>query len=203
MDIEFLKTLYFRELDRRVQLDSAPTPRVAILGIVGGVFTYHTDRLTLTDEWATLLFLSSAASAVIFSTLSVVWIIRSYVGYTWAYLPFADQLANHYETLVEYHEAYASETAEPERLFENHLRQRLVEATTQNASNNNQRSELIYRASLFLSVAVVFALLAGVPLLSNRSPKCSDRREAKCLNPKPLPRQSRRRRLLLRLRMFR
>jgi hypothetical protein len=167
MDLELLKTLYFRELDRRVQLDAAPTPRVAILGIVGGVFTYYTDRLRFTNIPSTWLFLALAVGAIIFSSLSIAWIIRSYVGYTWAYLPFADQLASHYQTLVAYHEEYASETAEPERIFENHLRQRLVEATTQNASNNNQRSELIYRASLFLSVAIVFALLAGLPLLSH------------------------------------
>jgi hypothetical protein len=167
MDVEFLKTLYFRELDRRAQLDAAPTPRVAILGIVGGVFTYYTDRLDLTSILFTGFFLACAAGAIVFSTLSIFWIIRSYVGYTWAYLPFPDQLVNHYEALVEYHEEYATETADPERLFTNHLRQRLVEATTQNASNNNQRSELIYRASLFLSVAVVFALVAGVPLLSS------------------------------------
>lgn len=167
MDIEFLKTLYFRELDRRAQLDGAPTPRVAILGVVGGVFTYYSERLELSHPFFTWFFLGCAAGAIVFSALSIIWIIRSYVGYTWAYLPYVDQLASHYQTLVAYHEEYATETAEPDRLFANHLRQRLVEATTQNTSNNNQRSELVYGASLFLSVAVVFALLAGLPLLSN------------------------------------
>jgi len=35
MDLELLKTLYFRELDRRFLLDAAPTPRIAILGVIG------------------------------------------------------------------------------------------------------------------------------------------------------------------------
>lgn len=167
MDLELLKTLYFRELDRRFLLDTAPTPRIAILGVVGGVFTYYAERLHLTNGLATWLFLACAAGAIVFASLSVAWIIRSYVGYTWAYLPFANELAAHFGRLAGYHDEYTSESADPQRTFENHLRGLLVETTTRNASNNNQRSELIARASLFLSMAVVFALLAGLPLLSH------------------------------------
>lgn len=167
MDLELLKTLYFRELDRRFLLDAASTPRVAILGVVGGVFTYYAQRLHLTNELATWLFLACAAGAILFASLSIIWIIRSFVGYTWAYLPFVDELAAHQERLVGYHDEYATESADPQRIFENHLRKLLVETTTRNAANNHQRSELISNASTFLSIAVIFALLAGLPLLSH------------------------------------
>ena len=166
MDLDLAKTLYFRELDRRSELDGAPTFRVAILALLGGVFSYYTQHFSPARDLMSGLFLLSAAGTVAFAALAVVWIIRSYSGYTWAYLPFADQLQEHYESLVAYHAEYPSETQTAESLFSDHLRQRLIEAASRNASNNNQRSELIYRASFFLSVAVVFSLVAGLPVLS-------------------------------------
>ena len=133
---------------------------------MGGVFSYYTQHFVPSRDAMSALFLLSAAGAVLFAALAVVWIIRSYSGYSWAYLPFADQLEEHYESLVAYHAEYPSETQTAETLFSDHLRQRLIEAASRNASNNNERSELIYRASLFLLLAVVFSLVAGLPVLS-------------------------------------
>ena len=166
MDLEFAKLLYFRELDRRAELDSAPTFRVAILALLGGVFSFYMQHFQPASNVLSILFLASAAATVFFSVLSVIWIIRSYSGYVWAYLPLPEQLATHYEELVEYHSRYPSETNTAETLFATHLRQQFIEAASRNARNNNRRSEFIYRASLFLSVAVVFSLLAGLPVLS-------------------------------------
>jgi hypothetical protein len=167
MDLEFARTLYFREMDRRAHLDGAPTSRVAILGIIGGVFTYYSERLRFAGDPMKWFFIVCVAGAVLFSTLSIVWIIRSYFGYRWAYLPLPDELSAHYQSLVARCAENGFETADPDDLFKRHLQQRLIEASAQNTSSNHQRSELLYRGSFFLSVAVVFALLAGVPLLSS------------------------------------
>jgi hypothetical protein len=166
MDLELAKTLYFRELDRRAELDGAPTLRVAVLALLGGVYSYYIQHFQANAGWMSLLFVAGAGGALLFSVLAVAWIIRSYVGYAWAYLPFAQQLEAHFEELAEYHAQFGAEARTAEEMFETQLRQRLIEAATRNASNNNRRSELMVRASFFLSVAVVFSLISGVPLLS-------------------------------------
>ena len=164
VDLDLAKALYFRELDRRTELDGTPTMRVAILALLGGLFSYYSQRFVVECDLPSVVFIIGTAGAIFFAVVAVIWIIRSYVGFTWAYLPFPDQLESHFQALVEYQAQYAFETA-PEVLFAAHLRQRLIEAASQNASNNNQRAELIYRASLFLSIAVIFSLVAGAPVL--------------------------------------
>jgi hypothetical protein len=164
VDLDLAKALYFRELDRRTELDGAPTMRVAILALLGGLFSYYSQRFIVERDLSSVVFIIGTAGTIFFAVVAVIWIIRSYVGFTWAYLPFPDQLESHFQALIEYQAQYAFETA-PEVLFTAHLRQRLIEAASQNASNNNQRAELIYRASLFLSIAVIFSLVAGAPVL--------------------------------------
>ncbi|HEV7768840.1 MAG TPA: hypothetical protein VGQ76_27855, partial [Thermoanaerobaculia bacterium] len=151
MDLEFARTLYFREVDRRAHLDSAPTSRVAILGIVGGVFTYYSERLRFAGDPMTWFFIVCVAGAVFFSVLSIVWIIRSYFGYRWQYLPLPDELSAHFQSLMARHEEDRFESADPDELFERDLRHRLIQAATRNTLSNNQRSELLHRGSLFLS----------------------------------------------------
>jgi hypothetical protein len=164
VDLDLAKTLYFRELDRRTELDGAPTMRIAILTLLGGLFSYYSQRFIIQHDLPSVVFVVATAGTVCFAVAAVVWIIRSYVGFTWSYLPFPDQLESHFQALVEYQSLYSFDTS-PEQLFQTHLRQRLIEAASQNASNNNQRAELIYRASLFISIAVIFSLAAGAPVL--------------------------------------
>jgi hypothetical protein len=103
MDLELAKTLYFRELDRRQELDSAPTFRVGVLALVAGVFSYYAEHFTITDNASSWFFLGCSAGALVSGALAIVWVIRSYTGFVWAYLPFADQLKAHYDSLLEYH----------------------------------------------------------------------------------------------------
>lgn len=166
MDLDLAKTLYFRELDRRAELDGAPTLRVAVLALLGGVYSYYIQHFRPGADGMSLLFVVGAAGALLFALLAVAWIIRSYVGYAWRYLPFAKQLEASYEEIREYCTQFGPETMAPEEMFETHLRRELIEAATRNASNNDQRSELMVRSSLFLSGAVVCSLISGVPLLS-------------------------------------
>jgi hypothetical protein len=165
MDLEFLKTLYFRELERRAQLDSAPTFRVAVLALIGTVMSYYLQRFTLANTLGSWLFILCAGGVIFFSTLSIVWIVRIYVGFDWEYLPTAKELRNYERALFEYHAQYGIDGQTPSALFNSHLEKLLVSAATRNTSNNNTRSEWLYRASLFLSCAVVGTLLAGAPVL--------------------------------------
>ncbi|MGZ5442973.1 MAG: hypothetical protein ACXW5U_13045 [Thermoanaerobaculia bacterium] len=163
MDLEFAKTLHFRELDRRVELDQAATYRVAIVGVVGGVFTYYSDKLPLNASlhW---LFVICAAAALVFSTLAIIWLVRSFVGYNWKYSAYPSELLAHYRELVSYVQQYAITTPVSD-LFNEQVRDRLVAAATVNMQNNNLRAALLYRASLFIVSAVVATLIGGIPLV--------------------------------------
>ena len=49
--------------------------------------------------------------------------------------------------------------------FENYLKDCYIQAASRNMRNNNTRSELLYRGSFFIALAVLLTLLAGIPVL--------------------------------------
>jgi hypothetical protein len=159
------ETFYFKELDRRRDTDSAPTFRVAALALLGGVFSFYLRSFAIDGGLGAWLFLFSAAAVVVFSTLAVIWIVRLFVGFSWGYVPCPDQLESHYGELLAYHEKFTLDSGTPDEAFDQYLRRCFVEAASKNMRNNNDRSELLYRASFFLALAVFFTLIAGIPVL--------------------------------------
>lgn len=73
MDFDFLKELYFHELDRRDRLDQAPTLRVAVLALGAGLFTYYLDLYELQGDVLGGIFLFAGFGAVISGLLTIVW----------------------------------------------------------------------------------------------------------------------------------
>lgn len=106
--------------------------------------------------------------------MTVIWIIRSYLGYTYSYLPYASELKSYWRDLQGYREEYMLEESASRLLFQEALEERLVEAVTHNSFNNNSRSELLYGASRFLAAYVVFALLAGLPVVAGGVARMAD-----------------------------
>src|SRR5947207_2770401 len=99
MTLDFAQALYFRELDRRFQLDSAPTTRVAAIGLIAGTFSFYGSRYTPEGAVLPWIFLASIAGAMIFGTLAIAWIVRCYAGYEWSYLANPQNLLDHYAQL--------------------------------------------------------------------------------------------------------
>ena len=110
-------------------------------------------------------FLLFTTVAAIFVVLSIIWIVRSFIGFKWSYMPYPSHLLEHFEALLEYDRQYGFDQGGPDQTFEDQLRRSLIQAATDNTYNNNSRSELIYAATRFLVIAVGSTLLAGVPII--------------------------------------
>ena len=165
MTLEFAQTLYFREIDRRFQLDAAPTVRVAALGLLGAIFSFYIGRYQPSGRFLPWLFLICVAGALVSGALAVIWIVRSYAGFIWQYLPSAARLIAHYHDLEIAANRAPAGTLDAKQVFETGLIEHLAAAAAHNARNNNIRSELLYYASSFIASAVAFTFLAGVPVL--------------------------------------
>ncbi len=164
MDVKRAETFYFKELERRRDLDAAPTLRIAALALLGGVFSFYVKVFDLNGGIWSSMFLVCAAVVIVFASLAVIWIMRLFVGYSWGYMPCPDDLGAYFDTLVEYHDKYhPKKTAN--QMFEAHLRGLFIQAASLNMRNNNARSELLYRASFFLTIAVLLTLISGIPVL--------------------------------------
>lgn len=162
MDFQLAKELHFRELDRRDELSRAPTLRIGVLTVLGGVYSYLFDSFEFSGSMASWIFIGCAATSAIFALLSIIWIIRSYMGYWWEYLPYPSQLLDYFSELRRYDAEHGLDDSTPERQFDETIRTSFVQAATKNMVNNNARASLLYSASLFLAIAVIAALLAGL-----------------------------------------
>lgn len=164
MKLDLAKELYFRELDRRAQLDSAPTFNVVVLTLLTALFSYYASAYENRGLSSSLIFLGCLSGATVCSVGAIVYILRSYVGFVWSYLPYPRTLLEHHQALKAYHAEHGLDSGTPDDVFEDFLRERLVSAATENAANNNARSELQYAARRFIVVSVILAIVAGLPL---------------------------------------
>jgi hypothetical protein len=163
--LELAQSLYFRELDRRVQLDGAPTIRVGALGLIAGIFSFYIDRYTPNGLFLPWMFLFCLAGTLVCSVLAAIWIIRSYAGYTWQYIATPDKLLAFYRDIQARADRGALQGAEPVAVFEEGMTKKLIMSAAHNARNNNARSELLYYSSIFIAWAVLFTFIAGIAVL--------------------------------------
>ena len=163
MDIEFAKMLYFRELDRRSQLDPGSNFRVGVLALLAGVYVYYLNTYTMSNLWCGVLFVLCAIISALFALLAIISIIRVYVGFQWSYLPYPEQMLRYHQDLQAYQADYGESSPDA---FSEYLLLALIESATTNMANNNSRSEHMYAASRALSIAVVSTMLAGIPVIT-------------------------------------
>ena len=163
MDLEFTKTLYFRELDRRAQVDSGSSFRIGVLALLAGVFVYYLNTYTMSNFWCGAFFVLCATTSALFAFLAIISIIRVYVGFQWSYLPYPGQMLQYHQALQAYQAHYGESSPDA---FSEYLLHALIESATANMINNNSRSEHLYAASRSLSIAVVSTMLAGIPVIT-------------------------------------
>jgi hypothetical protein len=147
-----------------VARSSTPRRRSASLAVLGSIVSFYIEKYRPTLPFLEALFVVGIAGASVFAVLSVVWLIRSYVGYVWRLLPPATELERFFEQLKAYDAQYGLGVGTPTSHFEAHLLSLLVDAATRNSKGNNQRSHITATATVYLVVATVFTLLAGLPL---------------------------------------
>src|SRR5690242_17096846 len=99
MTLEFAQDLYFRELDRRTALDAAPTLRIGAIALIAGAFSVYSTKYSVTGNFLSWLFILGGGGVIVCSVLSIIWIIRSYVGYRYGYLSSPVALLEHYRKL--------------------------------------------------------------------------------------------------------
>lgn len=164
---EFAKELYFRELDRRDQLDSSSTFRVAVVTLLAGLFSYYSSAYRADELGQPWLFLLCAIGAAVAVSVAIILVVSSFIGYTWAYLAPASDLLSYYQNLVAYERDHGIDGSSAAHEFERALVERFVAAASHNVLNNNSRSEKLYLASRLIAIAVVLGLVAGLPLAVN------------------------------------
>lgn len=169
MDSQFLKELYFHELNRRAELDEVPTRLATVLTLIVAVFAFYVQNFSFDSSLLTWVFGGMLVAGASLFLLSITWIARASIGYQYAFLAYVEDYENFAVNLREYYANGGVAEGEAERLaaedVSSSLRERLVAATTRNARNNNRRAEIFYTGKRLLLGLLCAAGLAGVPVL--------------------------------------
>ena len=167
MKSDFVKELYYRELDAKRDLDARPTLHVAVLSVLGSLLAYSFIHFTgqngLQESWFNL-FLSTAAVSY---GVAVANVILATQGHPYARLPLVESLQSHSANLAAFFRQTPGAEGSALTDFEDFIRRRMIEATSKNEYANLSRAARHYSAMRAMSLCLVFALMAVLPVLWN------------------------------------
>jgi hypothetical protein len=189
MDFEFVKQLYFRELDGRFQQDSRINIYIGLLSVIGGIVAVLFQRVwpgivqikniqqqnlgfssaPLEQVWNSqnifiVLCFIICIAAVFACVAAVIFLFRAVIGHHYELLSPTTNLLQHFNVLSEYYTQYPNPDITPQKDFQTVLTQKMAEATTRNVKINTIRSARYYRVSQCLAWAISLIFLAGILL---------------------------------------
>lgn len=143
MELKFLKERYDFELQRKEQLTSALTLPVGVLSGLGGLMAAMVRSFPHKTMWLTVPFGAAFGLDAVAFFFCLVYLARAYHRQKYIYLPLLQELEEWEEEFRAFYtrEDIVVEEAigDPERTFNIHLRERIIEAADRNTGNNEYR----------------------------------------------------------------
>lgn len=169
VDDVFFRELYDREWVRRDQLQAAVGTPLTFLTAVAGALWYLFQQAFGSSDAAPLRWAPFFAVSFSFATVSFVAataaLIRSFVGYTYKMVPYAQTLLNNRIALHAHYRALGhvdSRVADDE--FRADLESCYAGAAEHNARCNTERAAWLFRSNSIMAAALLFAALSAVPI---------------------------------------
>lgn len=161
----FYKSIYDRELNRRMDLDKSINIPITILTLIIGLNSIYTDRAFFEDFFCELEIVQVMIITIgITILISAFFLIKSYnnlfKGFAYRNLALTKDIREFETKQIP---DYNSQVNEEDKLtFETELIERLVKVTDNHTTFNDQRSLDLYRAKTFLIVSLI---LTGIQLV--------------------------------------
>lgn len=166
MKLDFLKDRYDSELQRKEQLTSALTLPVGVLSGLGGLMAAMVRSFPHKTLLLTVPFGTAFGLDVVTFFFCLVYLARAYHRQKYMYLPLLSELEEWEEEFRAFYTRQGISVEEaigdPERTFDIHLRERIIEAADRNAGSNEYRSGLLHRARVALFAVLICTTAAGV-----------------------------------------
>ncbi|WP_031437966.1 hypothetical protein [Methylobacter tundripaludum] len=165
MEREIYQKQYDFELEQRNSIASAANVPIVALTVVGGALS--TMIVDFKYSWciSTYTFTSLSVLSLIAIVFSLVFIFRSFLGYTYQKIPTSSALAQYEKELKEWHTQNSGNHEDSIRLakidFDEYFENKLSEAVENNGANNLKRGNFLHNATLSVAIALAFLVLAA------------------------------------------
>lgn len=164
--LEFYKEFYFREHDKRNEInDSLSLPIGLITALIAGTFYLLTTFDYSVFSWLLIVFLAIVSIGFVFLILSIYFLIKAYsnfpVGYEYMKIPDVDLIEKYREDLKKH---YAEEKKEDisEKEVEEYVLQEIIRNTGDNQRNNKEKAKFRYNCEYYLIISLII-LGASLP----------------------------------------
>jgi hypothetical protein len=178
MKIDFLKEQYTFELERRQQLTTSLTIPVTVLIILGGGLGVFAKELSYQSKPLSITFIILIAIAAAAFGETIFFLIRSYHGHIYLYIPRPGEQKAHLDELMQYYQKLNAHNQRTRRDvlvldseevkkkvdgdFQAFLERRYIEATDYNWWNNHSKSENLHRANTWLIVVLITTIFCSI-----------------------------------------
>lgn len=168
----FYKELYFKENERRQEVNSALNiPLAVITALSSGTYFLITSFAYKADSFLSLVFVLLMVLTGITLLISIYFLIRAFSdfskGYEYLGIPYVNELYNWHQELEEYCKTYELGKDHTDELFETYLLKNLVKHTDHNMYVNDKKLGYIYLSKKFLIGALVLIFISLIPFGNN------------------------------------
>ena len=163
-EFSFCKEHYFRELDRKAALTNALALPIGISTLISSGLVYVAKEIGVVSSRTDLFITSLLLAGTIFLLIAIVCLCKSYLGYTYQYIPAYADLQSYRTKLQGYYHGKPNADDLSEVDVNTYVFEKISISAQNNFDNNNRKSGYIYLANRALVVALAFLLLAVIPI---------------------------------------
>ena len=156
MDLDFLLDRYKWELERREKLTAAVAFPTTILVFLGGLLAAMARGFTYERDWQTACLSAGLLVALVVASNCLYCLTRAYHGSTYHYLPRLNELENAFVDAID------QNPSDGEQEFDGIFRERIIDATDDNARASDTWQAYLDRANFRLILFVIATAFCGV-----------------------------------------
>ncbi|MCI5221567.1 MAG: hypothetical protein D3924_02500 [Candidatus Electrothrix sp. AR4] len=166
MERRIYQKQYDFELEQRNHIASSTNTPIVSITVLGGALSSMVMKFPYSHDKYTYLFCFFVGLVVISMLTALVYIFKSFVGYSYQKIPSASKLSSHYSDLLSWHKEDCGDETKSLQLakddFDKYLDVRLSEAADNNGDNNIKRGNSLHDATVTIAIALGL-LIALVP----------------------------------------
>lgn len=184
---EIYKEHYFFEINRKHQLTSQLGIPIGVLTILGGAIAFFVKSVQYAYDMKFLLLGAAVLISIFFLGRTIYYLIRSYYGFTYRYIPTPQEIEGYKQELSVYYETERALECDADKEVKEFLSERYAICTHENTINNDSKSAYLHKANTSLIFTLIFVMLCSVPYLSIKFTQPEKVQKIEIINlPQPL-----------------
>lgn len=172
-NFEFYKEMYFKENDRRMEVQNSMNIPIAVITATASVLFYLITTMNYGDGKSNnYIFILLIGISIMGLLISIYNLIRAFgeffKGYEYSSIPYAQQLYDWNIELEKYYENIGNSSDDAIKHFDKYITENLIKHTDHNMYVNDKKFAYIFKSKKNLVFSIIFTLLSVVPFLFSK-----------------------------------